>query len=1807
MKTIRVFISSTFRDMHAERDFLVKYIFPELRERCLKKGLLLVDVDLRWGVTEEEAEQGKALELCLDEIENCRPFFIGIIGERYGWVPPGYQVPDYPQYDWLKSFEQGHSITALEIFHGVLHHREMHHRAFFYFRDPSFIHQVPDARRGDVDAEDEDSAQKLKLLKDQICQTFHSTPHHLTMDYPCHYAGLRIQWKQVKAGLQENLAEEDLAAIENALGQDNLVDNESYRQLSPGQQAVVDRYGLVYLGGLEDFGQRVLHDLWSAIEMEFPQHELDISALEQEKSAHDLFLRQRTHLFVGREKILQELAECLDDQSGQKPLIVTGEPGSGKSALVARAVSEYRKRHPEALTVIRFVGATPSSEDVYKLLGSVVQEIAGFLGWEVPQHKLEDADELDAYFMELLRRAGEKMPVLVAIDGVNQFHPVHDPHLLTWLPKKLPAGARVLLSTLDGVYTRNAARFELPCIHADSFEKHECQALVTRKLKEYRKALSSQKMQALLQKRESVRPLFLAVACEELRVYPVFEQIQRRIHQLPHTIQALFDQVLQRLEEDHDRGLVTEVLSLLECSMYGLHEHELLEMLGEEDQQHLPQNTWARFFRAISPYMSHAGDTREGLISFFHQQFSSAVRKRYLSTQKHRKACYQQLALYANQLFKKQPGVITNTLQYAGIYIYLAGDHRNLRQLLESFFPKKPYDDSYEIIFEELFDYVVFHFAFEKEKLLKKVIQELSPGLHFAAFLNSRANLYKSMGYSRWALWLFETDMQIVEQLVIAHPGERQYLLMLETRLEDIALMYKVVGKSGASLQYLERREKLLEKLLHDNASDVELRVSLASTYQLMGNYCASRAQSQASLGYYEKQKQLLDAVKDAVEGQTRITVYVNLSVCLNEMADVYKLTGHSEQARRHLEYACDIVKVLLDESPGHLDLLYALSDVYHSLSALHKATGNGAEGVKYKLLEIQIMEDLVHLAPDRTGYVNGLGVCYGDLAEMYDTNGQHLQAQQFRDRALRIMRELVEQDPYRTDYLVNFSTHLSFQGDYYLKNGRATDALESYREQTNIVESLIRLEPEHERFHRAHFTALVSMAGIYKSHDQAAEALHAYEKAARIVQNLMQKDPDNMQYLHDASALYTNMGDFFLVREDYVQAMHFLDTSFALIKKLEAQDPESTHCRYLLACNNLCVGEVFAEQDNYSGAHDHFLQAMTAMDHLLKQEPERTDYLYRQALVCGELGELYHDLDDPAKGMEYLLRGNDLLQRLIQLDAGDVNVLSKLMVSNFRISQRYKGKEDHRRTRELYLRQKSGLENWLEQKPEVVDHKQYLWFVYLCLVYVHNGLEEYSQSIAYARKALNISETDGLLEEYAIALHEQGEYGQAMEVFSRLHQLKPDDLEKLFYLARACFFIRDMDKAGQWLDQCLESNTDSEAWWVLNAWYYRGLIYKQEEAWEKAMECLLNALQTKDDSAAVHYQLGDIYLEVDDVVNACHHLGQAVHLEADDQEYLEAYAWALTLDDDCPKASEIYERLWSLAGTSLQTHVYYLWGRCLYFAGDHGRAQEVLRQYLERDSENEQGSVADAYYFLGMTAREADDYDAALEAWEQAVEVEDQHAGAWAQLADLHHTHGDYKTAELHAMQALESDPDNVSYKMTLLAICYEADKLDTALFVADEILQQEPEHVEALQYKGVILEQTGQPDEALAILEPLDEQDGTDWMGWFSLSEIYTDKQQYPHALIYLDRLTETYDDVELYWNNKAYCLKKSGQYHQAIECADKVLALNPKHKNAAFHKAECLHALGQTEQALVWIKKAKQWGHARAGQLLQQWKQE
>lgn len=160
--------------MHQEREELVKRVFPQLRQLCESRGITFVDVDLRWGITDEAVSEGKVLEHCLDEIDRCRPFFIGLLGQRLGWVPPSIPPHLARRHPWLLE-DPGRSVTEIEMLYGALLDPARATHAYFYLRDPAFCDALPPERRSEfVEPQSARSAHgrsrsvQLRRLKERV-------------------------------------------------------------------------------------------------------------------------------------------------------------------------------------------------------------------------------------------------------------------------------------------------------------------------------------------------------------------------------------------------------------------------------------------------------------------------------------------------------------------------------------------------------------------------------------------------------------------------------------------------------------------------------------------------------------------------------------------------------------------------------------------------------------------------------------------------------------------------------------------------------------------------------------------------------------------------------------------------------------------------------------------------------------------------------------------------------------------------------------------------------------------------------------------------------------------------------------------------------------------------------------------------------------------------------------------------------------------------------------------------------------------------------------------------------------------------------------------------------------------------------------------------------------------------------------------------------------------------------------------------------------------------------------------------------
>jgi tetratricopeptide (TPR) repeat protein len=161
---LRVFISSTFRDLQEERAHLVKNIFPEIRSLCRERGITFTEVDLRWGLTEEDVVLGQVIRTCLEEIDRCRPYFIGITGDRYGYVPELHEYYKDAEllatYPWLEDAAMdGASIIDLEFRHMVLNDPSSNDGgAVFLFRH----------RRDDDELRSDEERQRIDELKKRV-------------------------------------------------------------------------------------------------------------------------------------------------------------------------------------------------------------------------------------------------------------------------------------------------------------------------------------------------------------------------------------------------------------------------------------------------------------------------------------------------------------------------------------------------------------------------------------------------------------------------------------------------------------------------------------------------------------------------------------------------------------------------------------------------------------------------------------------------------------------------------------------------------------------------------------------------------------------------------------------------------------------------------------------------------------------------------------------------------------------------------------------------------------------------------------------------------------------------------------------------------------------------------------------------------------------------------------------------------------------------------------------------------------------------------------------------------------------------------------------------------------------------------------------------------------------------------------------------------------------------------------------------------------------------------------------------------
>ncbi|HEX8920701.1 MAG TPA: AAA family ATPase, partial [Pyrinomonadaceae bacterium] len=653
-----------FSDLKEERNALQKYVFPKLRELCLRHGCRFQAIDLRWGVSEEAGLDQQTVKVCLQEIKRCqkltpRPNFVVLLGDRYGWRPLPAEI-------LASEYEQIEQHIADADDQGLLKR--------WYWRDDNAVPAVYclQPRTGDF----RDYA-RWQAVERRLHSALLQAAGGMTLPpgEQVKYGASATEQEIIRGALDVHDAHEHVFCFFRQISNfDDLIDDlarnenaESFLDLdenmSPDREALTLQRELIrrlrdslpgnihdyeaewqgdgittaHIGklpeGLEDClrligdenaASNLCIDVWrrlARIILKEVGTMASVDSLQKEIDDHTIFGKERATLFTGRGQYLKAIGEYVR-RTEAHPFALWGSSGSGKSALLARAAAQVRSDYPDAEVIVRFIGATPGSTDGRTLLDGVCRQICRLYGSD-DADVATDYNDLVEDFPRRLASATADHPLFVFIDGLDQLSDFYHARNLTWLPAVLPEHARLIVSTLPGECLP-MVKTKIPesnVVELEPMLSEEGRELLNSLLAQESRTLREHQREVVVRKFDGCRlPLYLKLVFEEAKNWKSYTGDTSLGSDSAGIIQNLFERLSS--DTNHGKMLVSRSLGYMVAAKYGLSEDEMHDVLSRDDdvfedfirrahhqppEKRLPVVVWSRLYFDLEPYLIERG------------------------------------------------------------------------------------------------------------------------------------------------------------------------------------------------------------------------------------------------------------------------------------------------------------------------------------------------------------------------------------------------------------------------------------------------------------------------------------------------------------------------------------------------------------------------------------------------------------------------------------------------------------------------------------------------------------------------------------------------------------------------------------------------------------------------------------------------------------------------------------------------------------------------------------------------------------------------------------------------------------------------------------------------------------------------------------------------------------------------------------------------------------------------------------------------------------------------------------------------
>jgi tetratricopeptide (TPR) repeat protein len=1189
-KSRPVFITSTFRDMHAERDYLHQFVFPELEERLKERFHHLEPIDLRWGVEtrstgDQQAKELLVLKVCLAEIERSRPFLIALIGDRYGWIPPPERMKAAVNEAGFTTTVEGKSITALEIEYGVLDNADQRRRSRFYFREPLPYDSMDaetaalcsDLHSGEPGAED--AHDRLQALKHRIAEKMPDRVRHYS-----------ATWDAEKK----------------------------------------------HVNGLEEWGKQVLEDLWSDLEVETRAFKGSKAATwqEQESLVLEQFVEMQSRGFVGREETIRRLHECALSPARQDTtwgICVSGPSGSGKSSLFARLCRDYSRE--DLVFLSHAAGISVNSTQVEMLLRRWTGELAIAIGIKDPSASLKQRDDLEKTFSEMLAEVASRRRVVCLIDALNQFERSTSAQYLTWLPQPWPMNARLICTAIPATETEVLAkRTGVTILPLPILNESETELIAETICKRYRKALPDDVRAQLATKKiadgsiSAGIPLWLELAMEELLLLDAddFARAEReyignaeeKLHALlvdvakalPPDVESLYSRLLERAEELHGKEWASGFVNLIALSRNGWREADVKRLLGEMNGREWSDLEFAALRRTLRAHVVQRGANAQW--DFVHSQMRVAVERRSLHAAQNRRALHGRIANYLQSLPQGDSLRASETM----FHVFGEGNSERGGKYMAGLANGTT---------EKVHASQTMAWAIEGGEQSGTGLAAVEWCLLCIGFPNLTSGEANAIAN----LFLFEID----EALSIAAKSEKARLDLLfgtqreienwNSRLTNgdqisraLSVSYNKLGDlhlnlgdGGKAQEYYRKAMATVEELHSRNPHSADYARYLSVTYNTLGEFHQSCGDAEKALEYYRKAMVIL---KELHSRYPESAPYIrDLSVTCNKLGSLHGSLGDGAKALEYCRKAVAIDEDLHLREPQNTDYSANLGVCYERLGDFHLSLGNGREALQCYCRTRDLREELHSSNPQDANCVHALSVSYLKLGDLHLSLGDGGKALEYYRKALAIAEELKERNPHSAGYARTLSASYGKLGDLHRSLGDGGKALECYRKALAIAEVLKERNPQSADYARDLGVSYDRLGDLQLGLGNSEKALAYFREALEMRQKLHLRSPAITDYAHGLWVSHSKLGDLQRHLGDWRKGLDHYLKALTIAEELHSRNLQSADFSRDLGVSLERLGDLYLSFREEGKAMEYFRKSLAIAEDLVKRNPQSADY----------------------------------------------------------------------------------------------------------------------------------------------------------------------------------------------------------------------------------------------------------------------------------------------------------------------------------------------------------------------------------------------------------------------------------------------------------------------------------------------------------------------------------------------------------------------------------------------------------------------